>query len=142
MRATITTDTSALGAATTSMGERLAVRCGQQFVRTARGRAPRRTGALADSIRAEPPVVQPTRVSLTVTCDSPYGAYQDQGTGIYGPEGRPITPKRTGGVLVFDWPAAGGVVFARRVSGSEPTRFWERTVKDWPVIVSRVRSGG
>lgn len=142
MHGVVTTRTVAVKAGTTRMAEHLGRRCGELFVDAARGRASRRTGRLAESIRAHPPVVQPTRVTVQVTCDVEYGVYQDQGTGIYGPLGRPIRPKKPGGVLVFDWPAAGGVVFAREVRGSEPTRFWERTVRDWPLIVSRAQAGG
>ena len=142
MRGSVNVDASALLAATTDTGVKMARRASRLFVQTARGRAPRRTGALADSIREHPPVVTPTRVTVRVTCDAEYGEYQDQGTGIYGPQGRPITPKKPGGLLVFDWPAAGGVVFARKVRGTEPTRFWSSTVKDWPVIVRRVQAGG
>jgi hypothetical protein len=39
-------------------------------------------------------------------------------------------------VLVFDWPAAGGIVFARQVRGTEPTHFWERTLDAWPAIIA------
>ena len=66
---------------------------------------------------------------------APYASFQNYGTGIYGPEGTPIVPRRPGGVLVFDWPAAGGIVFARSVRGTEPTHYWERTLDEWPEIL-------
>ena len=50
-----------------------------------------------------------------------YAPYQEFGTGIYGPTGTPITPKR-GKFLVFQ-SKGGGLVFARSVSGSRPRRF-------------------
>lgn len=106
----------------------------EEFVDTARGFSSRRTGALADSIEAEDVRRQRDRVTCRVFVGEEYGIYQDQGTGIYGPTGERITAA-SGGVLVFDWPSAGGTVFARSVAGSEPTRFWTRTVERWDAIV-------
>jgi len=124
------------------MGSGMLDRCSSLFVRTARGRASRRTNELADSIEAGPVYKAGSTFRTTVEVGAEHGVYQDRGTGIYGPEGRPITPRRADGVLVFDWPAAGGVVFARSVRGTPPTRFWQRTVADWPQIVRRVEAGG
>lgn len=50
-----------------------------------------------------------------------YAPYQEFGTGIFGPTGTPITPKRAK-VLVFPG-KGGGLVFARSVSGSRPRKF-------------------
>lgn len=141
MQGSLTLDVGPLKAATARLAERKAARLGDLFVKTARGRASRRTGAMADSISAHPAVVRQTSATVRVTCEAEYGRYQDEGTGIFGPEGRPIKPTHSK-VLVFDWPAAGGLVFARHVKGSEPTRFWTRTVHDWPIMVRRVEVGG
>ena len=105
------------------------------FVTTAQGNASRRTGALAESISHDEPRDYGTGVTCTATCGAEYGQYQDEGTGIYGPDGAPIYPTHSK-VLVFDWPAAGGIVFARWVRGSEPTRFWQRTIEAWPEILA------
>ena len=51
----------------------------------------------------------------------PYAIYQEMGTGIYGPKGSPITPKRAK-MLVFTT-KAGNLVFARSVRGSQPKKF-------------------
>lgn len=112
------------------------------FIQTVQDNAPRRTGDLVDSVRGNPVVVQPAQVTTTVEVEAEYGRYQDEGTGIYGPEGRPIRPTKPGGVLVFDWPAVGGIVFAREVRGTEPTRFWQKAVDAWPRMVAQVANGG
>jgi hypothetical protein len=123
-------------------------RCGELFANEVETNAPKRTRRLVDSIEQSTVTVYPDRVSMTVrvtaTSDdgAPYPAFQNEGTGIFGPDGVPITPKKPGGVLVFDWPAAGGIVFAKSVRGTEPTRFWDKAVDAWPDIVSRVERGG
>lgn len=129
------------------MAERMADRLGTLFVEEVQSNASRRTGELADSVTLHPPVISDEEISMTVTVDAQsdsgdfYGQYQDEGTGIYGPEGVPITPKH-GNFLVFDWPAAGGIVFAKKVRGSEPTRFWTKALENWGRIVAQVMNGG
>lgn len=119
------------------MAVRKGAALGAAFVRTAQGHASRRTGKMASSTQITEMRVASDRVTVHVECGVDYGAYQDQGTGIYGPEGRPIRPRRAR-VLRFDWPAAGGVVFAHEVRGSEPTRWWQKTVGQWGQIVRTV----
>lgn len=111
-------------------------RADQQFVDRARVRCSRRTGALADSIEATPATDEGTRITAEIHVGEDYGRWQDEGTGIYGPDGGRIYPLKPGGVLAFDWPAAGGMVFFRSVAGSPGTRFWSDTVDDWPSIVA------
>lgn len=130
-------NTDQLEAGVRRLGLELGYRLGAAFVDRAQSNASRRTGALADSIQAESPVASATSVRVRAFVGVDYGRYQDEGTGIYGPEGVPITP-RNARVLRFDWPAAGGIVFARSVRGSEPTRFWQRTIIEWPLVVSAV----
>lgn len=132
--------------------ERYAVRklerCGELFVEQVEIHAPKRTRALVESIESSQVTVYTDRVAMTVrvtaTSDegAPYPTFQNEGTGIFGPDGVPIRPKRDGGVLVFDWPAAGGIVFARSVRGTEPTRFWDKSIDKWPDILRRVEEGG
>lgn len=86
--------------------------------------ASRRTGELAAGIDHTQPIIQDPYVTCQITSAAEYSRYQDEGTGIYGPSGQRITPLRPGGVLVFDWPAAGGVVFARSVAGAPGTHFF------------------
>lgn len=72
---------------------------------TSRGRV--RTGAWRRSIKVRR--ISPYRVE--VYSDLPYSNFQEEGT-------RPhvIKPRRMGGVLVFEWPKAGGTVYLRRVN--------------------------
>jgi len=111
---------------------------GDAFVETAQSYAPRRTGAGADSIAVEDVHATSSGVRVVIKVGEEYMAFQNFGTGIYGPRGTPIVPHKAGGVLVFDSLIGGGLVFARSVRGTEPTHFWERTVDAWPQIVSRV----
>lgn len=48
-----------------------------------------------------------------------------------------ITPRRPGGVLVFD--VGGRTVFARRVNhpGAQPNDWWTRTIREVPDIIAR-----
>lgn len=109
---------------------------GEAFVQQARAYAPRRTGAGADSIEVATIDATPNGVRIRIAVGEQYMKWQNEGTGIYGPSGQPITPHKQGGVLVFD--GVGGIVFARQVRGTEPTHFWERTIDAWPQIVSSV----
>lgn len=105
------------------------------FVDTGRSLAPRRTGKGAASITHTEVVDNGSTIMCTVHVGAIWLRYQNEGTGIYGPTGRPITPHSRDGVLVFDWPAAGGIVFTRRVRGVEATHWWDRTRQQWPRIV-------
>lgn len=123
-------------------------RCGDLFADEVEIHAPKRTRQLVESIEKSQVTVYPDRVTMTVRVTAksdegaPYPTFQNEGTGIFGPDGVPIRPRRQGGVLVFDWPAAGGVVFARSVRGTEPTRFWDKSIDKWPDILRRVEHGG
>lgn len=69
-----------------------------------------------------------------------YALYHHDGTGIYGPTGRPITP-RNGQFLVFPG-KGGGMVFAKQVRGSRPNPFLVLALEEvvpWPV--QRAREG-
>lgn len=136
-------------------------RCGELFAAEVENNAPKRTRRLVDSIEQSSVTVHPTEVTMTVrvtaTSDegAPYPAFQNEGTGIFGPDGVPITPKR-GRVLVFDSPFARtptpgsrrrrggptGIVFATSVIGTEATHFWDKAIEAWPDIVARVTHGG
>lgn len=129
-----TVDVSGLQAGVRSYARDRAAALGERFVEVARGFAPRRTGEGADSIEAGDVSESSSGFSLRITVGAIWMRYQNEGTGIYGPDGAPITPT-SGNVLVFDWPAAGGLVFARSVRGTEPTHWWERALEQWPSIV-------
>lgn len=102
----------------------------------ARQRAPVDEGTLRASLD-HAILVTRGRVIGRVGSGLVYARYQHEGTGIYGPRGRPITPKR-GRFLVFEAkgpagplprgarrpaPGSRGLVFARQVRGTPKNPF-------------------
>lgn len=85
----------------------------------ARIRAPHRTGTLQRSILVDRPIALPT---ATVAVNEKYGVYIEEGTGIYGPKGTRIKPKRAK-VLAFK--SGGKMVFARSVKGMRKRPFFK-----------------
>ncbi len=83
----------------------------------ARSRAPHRTGTLQRSIL--PQVRYP---QAEVEVHEKYGLFIEEGTGVYGPRHRPITP-RTAKVLAFK--SGGSMVFAKKVLGMKPRPFFK-----------------
>lgn len=79
------------------------------------------TGRLRSSISTE---LEPRGrvIVATVGTNVKYAELIHEGTGIYGPRGTPITPKR-GRFLVFTPKGSSDVVFARSVSGVRPVPF-------------------
>lgn len=85
--------------------------------------ASRRTGAMADAIHSTEPELADSRVVMQIRGEEPYTGFQDVGTGLYGPAGVRIFPT-TAKALRFDWPAAGGIVFAKSIAGSPGRHFF------------------
>jgi hypothetical protein len=83
-----------------------------------------------------------SQVKAWVYSNLEYALYVHEGTGIYGPKGQPIRPKRAQ-FLVFEARNArttprgrGNLVFARQVRGARPNRFLLRALQQaspWPV---------
>jgi len=91
---------------------------GSQAIRAA---APKQTGFLTTRIEGFPQRDGSVRFRADVG-DPPYGLFQEVGTGIYGPVGKYITPKRA---KYLSWIQPGvGRVYAKRVRGSMPKRFF------------------
>lgn len=65
-----------------------------------------------------------------------YAVYQEYGTGVFGPKGRPITPKR-GRFLVFRG-KDGNMVFARQVAGSPKREFMKKGTEYLSANMSKV----
>lgn len=103
---------------------RVAMRAADEAVSRTIAEESRRTGAMAAATHHTLPVLNSDRVTCEIRVDTDYAKYQDDGTGVYGPGGQRIYPRKPGGVLVFDWPAAGGVVFARSVAGAPGRHFF------------------
>lgn len=129
-------DTATLEALVRAHAREAGERLGEAFVEQLRSNMPYRSGDMQRSVEVESVEEGDSNVVVRVVVHSEYAVYQNYGTGIYGPDGVPIYPRTPGGVLVFDWPAAGGVVFLRHVAGTEPQHFWERTLDQWPQIVA------
>lgn len=128
-RARVTIDQAQLTAVFQSAAVQWAEDAGRRVVNAAKARAPVDNGRLRSSISATLEL-NPTTCILRVGSDVPYARYVEEGTGIYGPRGRRITPVRRQ-ALKFprprSWGAgpsnAGGFVFRRSVAGSPPNPF-------------------
>ncbi|WP_245600887.1 HK97 gp10 family phage protein [Streptomyces sulphureus] len=99
----------------------------------ARQRAPVDQGRLRASIRSETRR-RGSRVVGEVWSSLEYAAYVHEGTGIYGPSGQPIRPKRA---RFLSWEQRGvGRVYARQVRGQRPQPWLLEALRDvspWPV---------
>lgn len=66
-----------------------------------------------------------------VYSDVPYAAFQEEGTGIYGPSGQVIRPRRA---KVLAWRSGGKMVFAAWVRGSPAKHVLRDALADQDVI--------
>lgn len=87
-----------------------------------RRRAPHRKGDLQRSVMAEK-----HNLEFSVKVNEKYGPYVEFGTGIYGPSGSPITPKKAK-VLAFS--SGGKKVFATFVKGMKARPFFKPGVEE------------
>ncbi|MFC8124439.1 HK97 gp10 family phage protein [Streptomyces sp. NPDC057302] len=102
----------------------------------ARALAPGDSGVLKASIKVTV-FAQPgrQRVHARIGSTLDYAIYQEEGTGIYGPKGTPIRPKR-GKYLRFKPKGARGFVFAKSVRGSRAHHYLVTALRrssPWPV---------
>lgn len=104
----------------------------QELIRNLRKNSPKDTGRLRGSWME----FKTGEYTREVKSSTIYADYLDKGTGIYGPKGKPITPKKTGGVLRFTVPdakvkgAENGVVFAKSVKGIKPRHFVRNSINE------------
>jgi hypothetical protein len=84
------------------------------YHRTARELAPIDKGPLRNSITLYPAKAEGTKVTGAVGTNMKYAAAQEGGSGIYGPTGRPIRPKRA---RVLAWKQGNQTHFATSVKG-------------------------
>lgn len=127
--------TSTLDRGVRTLALDLAQRLADRFADEVRTTAPRATGEIADSVEVGGAVETGDEVHCSITVGAEHARYRDEGTGIYGPEGRRIEGNP---LLAFDWPAAGGLVIVHSVAGSPGTHFWSNAVQNWPNIVSTI----
>lgn len=93
---------------------------------TAAGRVD--TGQMRNGITAAAPRVQGSKASVTVTSTAEHSRAQHDGTGIFGPSGRPIVPRRAR-VLRFRPKGSATFVFAPSVRGVKGTPFMADALK-------------
>jgi len=91
-------------------------------------RVPTKDGKLRQAIRCRNDVkVSGSQRTTTIEAPVIQALTTDRGA-------RPhvIQPRRAGGLLVFDWPKAGGVVFLRSVNhpGNPPRPWWDAVTRD------------
>ena len=94
----------------------------------ARKRAPRRTGRLAGSISSRVATAGGKAAGI-VTATAPYARFVHDGTGIYGPRGQMIRPRRA---RMLSWRDrdTGEQIFAKAVRGVPPRPFLIQALAD------------
>lgn len=131
--ASVTTNPAVVNRVLSQAGMQWGGRVGRAVVNQAKRNVPVDEGRLRASI-SHNVTTTPTGVTVTVGSPLEYAAYQERGTGIYGPHGTPIVPV-TAKVLKF---RGGGKnvakgkrpwVFAASVAGSKPTWFLTRALE-------------
>lgn len=125
----------ALRAVLTRASERALKRAGDLAEAKAKELAPKDTGYLAASIYQDFHPGSIETMSMEIVAGADYSLAVEKGTGIYGPRGRPITPKTK---KVMRFPTAGKIVFAKRVSGQRGQHFMSRALRGY----SRYNRGG
>jgi len=102
------------------------LRRGRNVAYYARRFAPVDTGRLRASITAE--LVQYAgSIAVLVGSNVNYAMFQHEGTGLYGPHGTPIVPRRAR-FLRFKPRGSSEFVYAREVRGVPPTFFLRRAL--------------
>lgn len=84
--------------------------------------APKDTGRMSRTITRKPLKITALHVRATVSTTTGYGLFVEAGTGIYGPTGRPITPRR-GRFLVFKPRGSNHVIKVTSVRGQPGQHF-------------------
>jgi hypothetical protein len=119
-------DASALSAEVRSRVEAGLVNALNIAERTARERAPRKTGRLRQGIRA---ILAGGRLGGALVSLAPYSSYLHFGTGVYGPRKRPYTvvPRKKKALY---WPGARHPVKRVFIRGIEPRDFLREAVRE------------
>lgn len=108
----------------------------------ARAFAPKDTGRLAARTDWKLTVVGRDKVTGQLTSDTFYAHFFHTGTGIYGPTGQPIVPRRAK-MLRFPWKKMGGrIVYARSVKGMPANDYLVRGLRtaiagepEWKLVI-------
>lgn len=99
---------------------------GKKVQAAARRRINSRTGELSRSIDVSIVIVGGT-AGVKIGTDLYYARFVHDGTGIHGPNHRPIRPSRRGGALAF--PGRGGQVVVASSSGQRGTHFLRNALR-------------
>jgi hypothetical protein len=97
-----------------------------RVVEAAKGFAPKESGALAADIHYTIEGGSPETLRALIGSNKHYTEAVEKGSGIYGPTGRPIRPRRAK-VMVFN--GRKGVVFAKSVKGQPGQHFLKRALQ-------------
>lgn len=97
---------------------------------------PRDTGEMVDTITVEHTEDEGPVLEWLIHAPAEHSSYQEEGTGIYGPEATPIFPT-SAKVLVFYWKKTGRVMFLPSVLGSPATHWFSKVRDRWPEFVER-----
>lgn len=92
--------------------------------------APRDTGEMASSVYVADRPDSGDQIVRVVRAPAEWSSYQEEGTGIYGPQGTPIVPVNAK-VLVFYWKQTGRIEFRKSVLGSPATHWWSNVIEKW-----------
>ncbi len=77
-----------------------------------------------------------TESSTRVSSDLDYALYTNDGTGVFGARGQPITPRTPNGVMVFQ--KGGKTIFTRRVQGQKGQKYVEKSIEELENILPRL----
>ena len=97
--------------------------------------APRDTGELRRQTGVELASASGNRITAVAVIDVDYGEFVVQGT-------RPhVIRAKRGGVLAFNWPKAGGVVFFAKVNhpGTTANPFFSQVISRWADYLRRAQ---
>lgn len=98
---------------------------------------PKDTGEMVDTMTVEQTEDSGPVLEWTIRAPAEHASWQEEGTGIYGPEAAPIFPTSSK-VLVFYWKKTGRVMFLPSVLGTPATHWFSRIRDRWPEFVERI----
>lgn len=135
---TVTVDISGLRQAVIDRNTQVADDAVQAMFLDMEANAPRDTGAMTQTMTVEVTDSGDRHIGRHIAAPAEYASYQDEGTGVYGPEGTPIVPTN-GKVLAFYWRKTGKVEFRASVLGSPATHWWSDRVSRWADYVAEAQ---
>ncbi len=117
------------------VSKRRATKAASRMTNDLKSAAPMDTGELARKTGVEVASTSGNRITAVAVIDVTYGEFVIQGT-------RPhVIRAKRGGVLAFNWPKAGGMVFFAKVNhpGTTANPFFDRVISRWPDYLRRAQ---